>query len=612
MQETIHISAKVNKKDRDLKNIIEACGVNYPHESLGFFSSTYAKFEESNLNDVILANSVKEQVSQLRGTQVNVNHLRRNWVIGTILDAWVEDDEIKIAFSFYRSVYPDLWKDALEDYANGELTVSFELKVDKKDITYLNSGVRKLNKVSFDGVGLLFSGTPPACEGAIVFEQAQLDELLQQDLIFAQRIQDKNGVGEKMVQQFEGNHWSAKYINALPNTCFAVIEPSYLNGETSDKRARHLPYKDYEENVNSGSYRYALRQIDKLSPVTDSITKLELVSIAQNVLNNVDISFNKEDTVDQKANDALLETLKVAVIAEFGEEVVKDWTDEDYTDEKIQAYRDSLKTAKEDADAQAKVDADAVKAEEDADAQAKVDADAVKAEDETYDCECLDCGKVIQSNDHCKDVKCPECGGEMRREDKPGVGASVEKTEEEKAEVTEKTTESRVYNVVYKDDGSMEIEETSNVEVEVDGEKVLQEKVVRQTVYAQEVIDGYEAQISEKDEKIASYQAQVVAELKAELGDYVKDYSDEDLADEDKLKIARLTKEKDELIAKIKQEPTVKAEVVEDVVATVKTEDTTLETGSTGEKDDDKVDIDAFIKDKQAKALRKVRKAKKA
>jgi len=606
MNEKILLSAKVNNDD--IEGIIKNANIQYPHESLGFFKAVYASIDnKANKNGVRLASSVKGQIPQLVGTQTNFEHQRVGSICGTILYAFVnKTDEIEIVFSFYKTVYPNEYEYAMELLDAGELNVSFELKVDKADIEYLPDGTRSLKKVSFDGVGLLMENQP-AYPNAHVYQHATIDELREQDLVFASHFG-----GEKMIQQFEGSHWSAKYINALPDTCFAVIEPSYFNGETNDKRARHLPYKDYEGNVNSGHYRYALRQIDKLSPVTDSITKLELVSIAQNVLNNVDISFNKEDTVDKKANDALLETLKADVLAEFGEEAVKDWKDEDYTDEKITAYRESLKTAKEDADAQAKIDADAVKAEEDADAQAKVDADAVKAEDETYDCECLDCGKVIQSNDHCKDVKCPECGGEMRREDKPGVGASVEKTEEEKAEMTEKTTESRVYNVVYKDDGSMEIEETSNVEVEVDGEKVLQEKVVRQTVYAQEVIDGYEAQISEKDEKIASYQAQVVAELKAELGDYVKDYSDEDLADEDKLKIARLTKEKDELIAKIKQEPTVKAEVVEDVVATVKTDDAPLETGSTGEKDDDKVDIDAFIKDKQAKALRKVRKAKKA
>jgi len=41
---------------------------------------------------------------------------------------------------------------------------------------------------------------------------------------------------------------------------------------------------------------------------------------------------------------------------------------------------------------------------------------------ETYTCECLDCGKTVKSDKHCKDIKCPKCGGEMRRKERPGPG----------------------------------------------------------------------------------------------------------------------------------------------------------------------------------------------
>jgi len=40
----------------------------------------------------------------------------------------------------------------------------------------------------------------------------------------------------------------------------------------------------------------------------------------------------------------------------------------------------------------------------------------------TYTCECLECGHVIETNEHCRDVKCPKCGGEMRRIERPGPG----------------------------------------------------------------------------------------------------------------------------------------------------------------------------------------------
>jgi len=43
-------------------------------------------------------------------------------------------------------------------------------------------------------------------------------------------------------------------------------------------------------------------------------------------------------------------------------------------------------------------------------------------DESSFQCECLKCGKIINSDKHCKDIKCPECGGEMRRKDRPGKG----------------------------------------------------------------------------------------------------------------------------------------------------------------------------------------------
>ena len=48
-----------------------------------------------------------------------------------------------------------------------------------------------------------------------------------------------------------------------------------------------------------------------------------------------------------------------------------------------------------------------------------------KAE-ETYNCECIDCGFKLKSDKHCKDIKCPECGGDMRREERPAGGRAAE------------------------------------------------------------------------------------------------------------------------------------------------------------------------------------------
>ena len=45
---------------------------------------------------------------------------------------------------------------------------------------------------------------------------------------------------------------------------------------------------------------------------------------------------------------------------------------------------------------------------------------------EKYNCECIKCGHMMESEKHCKEIKCPECGGEMRRKERPGPGSSKE------------------------------------------------------------------------------------------------------------------------------------------------------------------------------------------
>ena len=176
MKEKIFFEAKVKKSKSPISKVVEDLGINYPNESLGFLHAVYAKVDGKtpNKNKVILAKTVKDDVSQLRFTQANINHKRAGYVIGTILDSWVNDktDEIEIVFSFYKSLYPSQWETVEKAIEDGEMSVSFELMVEKEDIVYLNDGVRKLKQVTFDGVGLLFPGVTPAYPNAKVLESA--------------------------------------------------------------------------------------------------------------------------------------------------------------------------------------------------------------------------------------------------------------------------------------------------------------------------------------------------------------------------------------------------------------------------------------------------------
>ena len=45
-----------------------------------------------------------------------------------------------------------------------------------------------------------------------------------------------------------------------------------------------------------------------------------------------------------------------------------------------------------------------------------------KDPDDTYECECIECGWKTTTDEHCADIKCEKCGGQMRRADRPGPG----------------------------------------------------------------------------------------------------------------------------------------------------------------------------------------------
>jgi rubrerythrin len=88
--------------------------------------------------------------------------------------------------------------------------------------------------------------------------------------------------------------WDTKYINDLPNSAFAVVEPDYLNGKTDNKNARHLPYKDASGKVDLPHLRNARARMNQIKPVTKSISTEELRAKAKKVLDAVAKKYLKE------------------------------------------------------------------------------------------------------------------------------------------------------------------------------------------------------------------------------------------------------------------------------------------------------------------------------
>jgi len=143
---------------------------------------------------------------------------------------------------------------------------------------------------------------------------------------------DKNPKPDLKVEDVEKADWTTEYINTLPNSSFAVIEPAYLEGKTEDKNSRHLPFKDENGEVDLPHYRNALARCNQIKPVTDSISEADLRSQAAAELEKYRdlLEENKsEKSTDEKILDALaliiekLSALDKKEVTEKKEEVVE-------------------------------------------------------------------------------------------------------------------------------------------------------------------------------------------------------------------------------------------------------------------------------------------------
>lgn len=124
------------------------------------------------------------------------------------------------------------------------------------------------------------------------------------------------------VEQFDG--WNRKFINSLPDSSFAAIEPAYKKGDVTDKNARHLPFKNEDGSVDVTHLRNALARVNQVTPITDSISSKDLRKEALNKLNSYRHLLSEADKQDskkdQEKNNALEEwDLKVKEIMEFNQ-----------------------------------------------------------------------------------------------------------------------------------------------------------------------------------------------------------------------------------------------------------------------------------------------------
>jgi len=131
---------------------------------------------------------------------------------------------------------------------------------------------------------------------------------------------------EMGVEEFGGAKWTRAFINSLPDSSFAYIEPCYRQGKTKDKNARHLPYKDKNGKIDLPHLRNALARVSQIEPICPDTNRQTAINEAMKVLQKAkkEVNMAEEEKVETKE----VETVE----ADFKAEV-----------EKLQAENEKLK-----------------------------------------------------------------------------------------------------------------------------------------------------------------------------------------------------------------------------------------------------------------------------
>lgn len=194
------VSLKTNKvffakETPRVQQLAEKIGIVVPSVHTALFQAIYTPIEDANSNGVRLSQkAVDEALPKMIGAQSNINHFGKGFVVGIILDAWInETKEVEIIFTFAKEVYEQEYHQALEAMAEGKLTVSFELLSETQTQEKLADGTVLLNDIDFTGVGVLI-GKNPGYKNAKVYEMATLyrdkAKNSEKELMFASQIME--------------------------------------------------------------------------------------------------------------------------------------------------------------------------------------------------------------------------------------------------------------------------------------------------------------------------------------------------------------------------------------------------------------------------------------
>jgi len=213
-----------------------------------------------------------------------------------------------------------------------------------------------------------------------------------------------------------------------------VVEPEKkeekVEDKVEDKPALEAPEKKEEEKVEDSEES---KEDETESDEQAEEAKLEATEVADNSEAIAEASEEAaSDVAEEEASDEIVEKSQETSPEKTEEneeaKVEEEESTEKSTEEKI---LDALALIIEKLSALDKKEIEEKKEEP---KEEKVEDQETKEKQEEYVCECLACGEVVTTSEHCRDIKCTKCGGEMRRQERPGVGKEADTTEEKKVE----------------------------------------------------------------------------------------------------------------------------------------------------------------------------------
>ena len=131
------------------------------------------------------------------------------------------------------------------------------------------------------------------------------------------------------------------------------------------------------------------------------------------------------------------------------------------------------------------------------------------AKAETYNCECIECGYEMETDEHCRDIECPECGGEMRRAERPGPGqktdaSAIAPEDDAKEDVTKVTiSEEKIDKPVDAENAPTETEKIDEPSEDNDGEIPAGGDVGEPVIEEVETPEGPEKEVKDEAGEVA-------------------------------------------------------------------------------------------------------------